>query len=142
MKKKMNFFVHKRDDSKGVANDKTQIVRTSMMSNLMNSTIFNKYKKRDSKNRVKTSIVVDKSNGFANKRKSKTFIENVGFNNHLAVNLNKKMLNDQDEMDLVNVNMLVSMKTIGVTSQKRPSTNTKTDTNSPDVFVAENDASE
>lgn len=142
MKKKMNFFVHKRDDSKGVANDKTQIVRTSMMSNLMNSTIFNKYKKRDSKNRVKTSIVVDKSNGFANKRKSKTFIENVGFNNHLAVNHNKKMLNDQDEMDLVNVNMLVSMKTIGVTSQKRPSTNTKTDTNSPDVFVAENDASE
>lgn len=144
MKKPM-FFVHKKEEAKGVGNDKNQIVRTSVMNNLMNSTIFNKFKKRDSKNKVKTSIVVDKSNGFGNRRKSKTFIEHGGFKNTLAAQQFKDGLNetnDPEEIELMNVNMLVSMKTIGPPRKGRPSTKTKTDTASPDNCIAENIASE
>ena len=80
--------------------------------------IFNKFKKRDSKNKMmKSSIIVDKSNknGFGDKRKSKTFVETDMLRNKLATAHQSSMhskLNNETDADHMNDNMLLSMKSI------------------------------
>lgn len=130
---KGTFFVHKKDDKK-TKEPNENIIRAS--SFLTNSMIFNKFKKRNSKNKAKASIAIDNdddnvresSNVFAmTKRTSKTFIEGEGFKNKLATAKMKrrketdsmresKIESNIGDMELWDKNMLLSMKSIDYTS--------------------------
>ena len=133
---KGTFFVHKRDDKKSKEPNEN-VVRASTF--LANSMIFNKFKKRSSKNKVKASIVIDNddenirgsSNVFAmTKRTSKTFVETDMFKNKLSTAYGKrrkdsdslrdsKMESNIGDIEMIDNNILLSMKSIDYASGKK-----------------------
>lgn len=129
---KGTFFVHKKEDKK-TKEPNENIIRAS--SFLANSMIFNKFKKRSSKNKAKASIVIENddynvresSNIFAaTKRTSKTFIESEGFKNKLTTKNKRRKDTDSlrdskvesniGDIEIMDKNMLLSMKSIDYTS--------------------------
>lgn len=141
---KGTFFVHKSNTNSVVKTKHDSIVRASTY--LQNSMLFNKFKKRDSQNsKVKTSVVIDKpEEGFRNKRKSKTFIENSMLKNKLATAQKSKReqaIVHEMSNNNINENLLLSMKTIDANFtneiSKRPSTKAKTNERSNDINEGE-----
>jgi hypothetical protein len=112
---KGTFFIHKGEGKTMPKQKAENIIRQSTY--LQNSMIFNKFKKRDSKNSkgVKASIVME-NDGFRNKRKSKTFIESDMIRNKLAsaVKENHVALKISNiDQELMQQNIMLSMKSIG-----------------------------
>lgn len=87
---KGTFFVHKREKSSKPAEKHQSVIRASTFLN--NSVIFSSINKNP-KSKLCLNYFIEKEsearkskNAFPDRRTSKTFIEKVGFNNHLAVN--------------------------------------------------------
>jgi len=78
---KGTFFVHKREKSAKPAEKHQSVIRASTFLN--NSVIFSSINKNPKK---KESEARKSKNVFSDRRTSKSFVEKVGFNNHLAVN--------------------------------------------------------
>ena len=137
---KGTFFVHKKDDRKAKEPNES-VVRASTF--LANSMIFNKFKKRNSKNKAKASIAIDNddgeirksSNAFARSRRtSKTFVEADVFKNKLSTAYGKrrkdsdslrdsKVGSNNGDNELINNNMLLSMKSIEYATGKQQKIN-------------------